>query len=230
MPCIARSAIGGSTTADRTLALLSAFRSADTELSLAMLAERTGLYKSTSLRLLHSLQQAGFVRKGRTGLYSLGPQITRLHRIRAAQSSLERLAMPVLERLVAATQETAALHVPASGGRIRLCWVDSPRSVREHIQPGEVLPLSKGAGGKVLLAFSGEQGRGMQKIRSAGFATSIGERLQELSGISAPVFDASRRLVGALTLTIPVNRYSGKWQALVIQAAKELTIELGGDT
>ncbi|HEY0784917.1 MAG TPA: IclR family transcriptional regulator [Acidobacteriaceae bacterium] len=230
MPRIAKSESGGSTTADRTLALLGAFQTGDSELPLAVLAKRTGLYKSTSLRLLASLQQAGFLRRGKNGLYSLGPQITRLHAIRASQSLLERLALPILDGLVRATEETAALHVVSGSGRIRLCWVDSPRSVREHIQLGEVLPLDKGAGGKVLMAFAGVRGRGMNKIRREGFASSVGERVAELSGISAPVFDASGGLVGALTLTMPVHRYAEKWRGPVVQAAHELTAELGGDS
>ena len=52
MPRIAPSDNGGSATADRVLSLLTAFKFGDDELTLAQMAWRTGLYKSTALRLL----------------------------------------------------------------------------------------------------------------------------------------------------------------------------------
>ena len=52
---------GGVAAVDRALSVLSAFQDGDAALSLAELAERTRLYKSTVLRLLASLEHgAGF--------------------------------------------------------------------------------------------------------------------------------------------------------------------------
>jgi DNA-binding IclR family transcriptional regulator len=62
---------------DRALSLLSAFRATDSALSLAELAGGTGLYKSTALRLVSSLEHAQFIVRGENGRYSLGPEIAR---------------------------------------------------------------------------------------------------------------------------------------------------------
>ena len=53
---------GGVAAVDRALLLLTAYRAGDRSLSLADLAERAGLVKSTALRLLASLAQGYFNR------------------------------------------------------------------------------------------------------------------------------------------------------------------------
>ena len=72
---------GGAAAVDRALSLLAAFRAGDAALTLAELAERTELYKSTVLRLLASLEHARLVQRGADGGYSLGPEVARLHSI-----------------------------------------------------------------------------------------------------------------------------------------------------
>ena len=228
MPRIAPSANGGSTTADRVLSLLTAFRSGDVELTLAQLASRTKLYKSTALRLLRSLEAANYISASGKGSFRLGGEVLRLHAVLSAAGGLEAAVMPVLRDLVAETKETAALHVRRGEHRVRLYVVDSPQSLREHVVPGEELPLDRGAGGLVLRAFS-EQGRGAsEKIRRQGYAISIGGRIPELSGIASPVFDARGELVGALTLTMPTQRWKDSWRKAVIANARKLTLALGG--
>jgi DNA-binding IclR family transcriptional regulator len=228
VPRIAPSANGGSATADRVLSLLAAFRPGDLELSLAELASRTGLYKSTALRLLHSLEAANFISGNGKGLFRLGGEILRLHAVLSAAGGLEAAVMPVLRDLVAETKETAALHVRRGEHRVRLYVVDSPQSLREHVVSGEELPLDRGAGGLILRAFSEKTKGPLKKIRQQGYALSIGGRIPELSGIAAPVFDARGDLVGALTLTMPTQRWNDSWRKLVVAHAGRLTIALGG--
>lgn len=230
MPRIEKSTSGGSSTADRALAVLSAFQAGDRNLTLVELTARTGLYKSTILRLLNSLLSARFIVRSPDGSYSLGPQIPRLHAVYARSSNLQALVMPVLRELVAATRETAALHVRQGQHRVRMFWADSPLALREHIETGERLPLDRGAGGRVLLAFSGTKGAVYDKIRAQGYALSRGERLPELSGISAPVYSADRTLLGALTLTMPTQRWKEVWKNQVLKSAARLTETLGGSS
>ncbi len=56
----AKPALEGVAAVDRALTLLSAFRKGDTAVSLAELAERTGLVKSTIMRLAISLEEHGY--------------------------------------------------------------------------------------------------------------------------------------------------------------------------
>ena len=67
---------GGVAAVDRALSILDALT--DEKISLAELSKRTGLYKSTVLRLLASLLRAGFVQRDAHGHYRPGREIARL--------------------------------------------------------------------------------------------------------------------------------------------------------
>jgi len=218
---------GGAAAVDRALSLLGAFRAGDTALALAELAERTRLYKSTVLRLLASLEHARLVQRNVDGSYSLGPEVTRLHSIYADSFSLEAQVLPVLRSLVAATRESAAFHVRQGDRRVCLYRVDSPQLVRDHIRAGDTLPLTRGAGGRVLLAFGGARGAAHERIRRDGVLELSGDRVPGLTGISAPVFDGSGALVGALTLTLPTERLRSGFAAAVKAGARRLSEQLG---
>ena len=218
---------GGAAAVDRALSLLLAFRSGDAALTLAELAERTELYKSTVLRLLASLEHARLVQRSADGSYSLGPELARLHSVYAQTFSLEAQVMPALRALVTATRESAAFHVRQGDQRVCLYRVDSPQLVRDHIRAGDTLPLNRGAGGRVLLAFGGARGASHERIRSAGVLELSGDRVPGLTGISAPVFDGSGALVGALTLTLPSERLRADFAPAVKLAAQRLSERLG---
>jgi hypothetical protein len=61
---------------------------------------------------------------------------------------------------------------------------------------GDVLPLERGSGGRVLCAFSGMQGATYDAIRRDHYYVSIGERDRETVGLSVPVFGAQQALRG----------------------------------
>jgi DNA-binding IclR family transcriptional regulator len=231
IPSIAEqhAAPGGAAAVDRALSLLAAFRSGDTALSLGELAQRTALYKSTVLRLLASLEHARLVQRHPDGRYALGSEVTRLHAIYAASFSPEPMIMPVLRELVERTNESATFHIRQGDRRLCLYRVDSPRPVRDHAHAGDVLPLNRGAGGRVLMAFSGARGALYSRIRRDRVAILSGDRTPELAGISAPVFSASGTLAGALTLTMPSERLRPADAHHVIAAAERLTVLLGGE-
>ncbi|MGN6828426.1 IclR family transcriptional regulator [Paucibacter sp. M5-1] len=222
-----QAAPGGVGAVDKALSLLSAFRAGDRALSLAELAQRTRLYKSTALRLLASLEHGRLLQRQSDGAYALGPELARLQSLRAASFSLEAEVMPVLRALVARTRESAALHVRQGEQRLCLYRVDSPQPLRDHLSAGDLLPLDRGAGGRVLLAFSGARGKRYEEIRQAGVAEISGDRVEGLSGVAAPVFGAQAELVGALTLSLPSSRLKPGLAEEVRRAAAELSRRLG---
>lgn len=225
---------GGAAAVDRALSLLAAFQPGDEALSLADFAARTQLYKSTVLRLLASLEHATLVRRLDDGRYGLGPEIARLHSLYAAAFSLDQIVPPVLRELVAATGESASYHVKQGHGAeaVRVCLyrVDSPHPIRDHIKAGDVLPLARGTGGRVLTVFdpdapapAGKDKALYARIRRDGYCSEIGDRLADVAGISAPVRDAQGALTAAVTLTMPAHRYNKACIAPVLAAAKQLS-------
>jgi DNA-binding IclR family transcriptional regulator len=218
---------GGVAAVDRALCLLAAFRAGDAMLTLGDFAHRCGLYKSTVLRLLASLEHARLVARNANGEYTLGPEVARLNAVYTGSFSLESEVMPVLRDLVARTQESAAFHVRQDDKRLCLYRVDSPHLVRDHIKAGDLLPLDRGAGGRVLCAFGGAKGATYEAIRQQGFVALDGDRVRDLSGISAPVFGPGSQLVGALTLTMPTSRKRPSFVQAVRKSAVDLSERLG---
>lgn len=237
----ANAAPGGAAAVDRALSLLAAFRAGDVSLGLAELAERTQLYKSTVLRLLASLEHARLVQRLDDGRYALGSEVARLHGVYAASFSLDKVVLPVLRELVAATGESAAYHVRQGEARLCLYRVDSPHPIRDHIKAGDLLPLDRGTGARVLIAFGADQswakGQNSQKdrqlyakIREQGYCAASGDRLAEVAGISAPVFKTDDTghpvLAAALTLTMPTHRYDARHIKPVLESARALSARL----
>ncbi|HXE50332.1 MAG TPA: IclR family transcriptional regulator C-terminal domain-containing protein, partial [Ramlibacter sp.] len=116
---------------------------------------------------------------------------------------------------------------------VRLCLyrIDSPHPVRDHIRAGDVLPLERGTGGRVLTAFDPARARGgsaadrklLAAIRERGYYAATGDRLAEVAGISAPVFHADGTLAAAVTLTMPTHRYDERYVKPVLEAARTLS-------
>src|SRR6267142_2676033 len=206
---------GGVVAVDRALMLLKAFHDGDQSLSLADLAGRTQQYKSTVLRLLASLQQFGFIQRDDDGRYRLGPEVARLARLYTGSFSLEPIVMPVLRDLVARTRESAAFHVRQGKQRLCLYRVDSPQPIRDHIRAGDLLPLDRGAGGRVLMAFAGARGDIYDQVRHDKVLALKGDREEGVAGVSAPVFGDHGQLLGALTLTLPVQRFQAEFKKVV---------------
>jgi DNA-binding IclR family transcriptional regulator len=218
---------------DRALSILSAFEENPEPLTLAALSKKTGLYKSTLLRLIASLQAYGYITRNPDGRYFLGPTLLRLGAAYQRASSLHDRVMPVLRELVAQGTESPSFHV-RHDAKQRLCLfrLDSHHSTLDAVSAGMLLPLDRGAAGKVILAFSGQQGKEFDRIRERFIAVSYGERDPHCAGLACPVFGADGNLIGALSVSGPRERFDDKNVArmaeLVMEAAVRLTRDFGG--
>ncbi len=193
---------------ERALSLFQCFQSPGETLSLAVLAQRSALYKSTILRLTGSLIRKGFLHRDHNGLFVLGPELRRLGALSCAPVDLAELIRPVLATLVAQSQETASFYV--RDGDVRICLVrhNSPRSARHHLEEGARHPLDRGAAGSVLRAFSTATGKAGATVRRQGWAVSLGGRDPDLAAVAVPLFNRAGELLGALTVSGLLSRFS----------------------
>jgi DNA-binding IclR family transcriptional regulator len=219
---------GGAAAVDRALAVLRAFRMGDGNLTLAELAERTQLYKSTVLRLIASLEHAFLIHRHADGRYSLGSEVARLYGVFNSSFSQRDTVMAVLQELVAQTRESAAFYVRQGDHRLCLHRVDSPHLLRDQTKVGDLLPLDRGAGGQMVLAYTGGRGAKYARMRKEQLVITTGELIPELSGISAPVFGADGSFAGAMNLSIPTYRLDISHAKHVQAAAVKLTGLFGG--
>lgn len=195
---------------ERAFQILDCFGVDSPALSLAELAKRTDLYKSTILRLAVSLERFGYLVREESGRFRLGPNVWRLGAAYRQSFDLARIMRPELKVLSAATNETASYYIREGNSRICLFRSEPGRAIRHSITEGASMPLERGASGKILLAFSGKENEGDPGIRAAGYAMSIGERDPEVAAVSLPIVARSGELLGAVAVSGLINRFSQK--------------------
>ncbi|WP_176502695.1 helix-turn-helix domain-containing protein [Cobetia sp. 5-11-6-3] len=106
---------------ERALTLLEAFTPETPRLTLNELAQASGFYKSTILRLMGSLEHFGYVTRDSHGIYAIGAALGRFAELAPGLDARETLQRGWLARLHAASGETASLllveHGPAAQAR-----------------------------------------------------------------------------------------------------------------
>ncbi|WP_424136708.1 IclR family transcriptional regulator [Roseomonas chloroacetimidivorans] len=227
-PPAASWASAGVSALERGLSVLDALGSAGAPIGLADLSKRTGLYKSTLLRLLASLERCRYAVRQADGRYRLGPVLLQLGHAYSSGFDLRAALEPSLTRLAAATREAASFFVREGNGRLCLARVEGRQEVRDWVTVGTVLPL-QGAAGHVLRAFESGYRPGLPLIHG-----SFGERTPEVAAISAPVFRSGPLLAGALTVSGTCTRFRDENHradivAVLRREAEALTAELDGD-
>lgn len=213
---------------ERALDILLCF-TASTELGLTEIAGKVSLHKSTVHRLLASLEAKGFVaRDPSTEKYRLGLRIWELSANLSQSDDPAILLLPEMERLRDALGETVSLYLRDGRERIRIQAVQSPQAIRRVAPVGVRLPLYVGASSKVLIAFAEPEVQQdilddpgwpaaidrrqyieqLDDIRRTGYATSVEEREAGAAAVSAPIFNRSQRLIAALSVSGPSNRFT----------------------
>lgn len=218
---------------DRAMALLFAFNNIDHALTLTELAKRSGLYKSTALRLATALCHHRLLTRLEDNRFSLGSATFSLGTHYLLNLNLSDVLLPLMRELNQRIGETVSFHIREGDHRLCLLRINSQYSVRVNVQQGDVQPLERGAGGRVLLAFSGEPGEIYARVRRDHSYASLGERDKETAGISAPVFGAYQKIIGALGIVAPISRLDmarmSEYRPLLLDIAAIATERLGGD-
>src|SRR5882757_3605767 len=150
---------------DRAITILNAFTTADRSLGLAEIAARTGLYKSTILRLASSLIRGQLLERLHDGRYRIGPATFRFGALYQRSVVAIDILLPIMRDLSEQSWESVAFYVRSGDVRTCLYRVESKHPIRYTIREGDVLPLLVGSGGRVLAAFSGEPGEPYETVR-----------------------------------------------------------------
>lgn len=238
---------------DRALEILMAFSASDHELTVAELLKRVQLSRPTLYRLLHTLQQAGFVSAtGEPQRFRLGPAVGHLAHVWSASMDIAGKAGAVMHGLGERTGETVALFVPEGSWRRCVAEVASshPLSFRRGVGYRERIVL--GASGRVILAhapdpdarldeLAREPGappidmawyrRELALITQRGYGVSRDELIQGAVAVAAPFFDGSGRVAGSMAVFGPSARVDearvAQFGAWLILAGRELSVSLG---
>jgi DNA-binding IclR family transcriptional regulator len=216
---------------ERALSLLQCFEGKQEELTLAVLAKRSGFYKSTILRLAASLEYKGFLLRNSNDRFALGPELARLGALSAVALDLEPRVRSSLRKLVAISEETASFWVRDGKERICLYRENSPHAARHHLEEGGRASLERGALSKIFRAYSprSRDPRGPM-IRQQGWAISEGEHDTNLAAVAVPLMNMRNEMIGALSVSGIRSRFTRERvelaRRLLLKEGQSLSLQL----
>jgi IclR family KDG regulon transcriptional repressor len=219
--------------------------------------QATGFTRNRVMRLTGTLTHRGYLMADpETGIFSTGPKMFALGKVFERNRLILSLVRPVLRALALRTGESASLYAREGFERVVLAREEGTHAIRHAISEGQRMDLHAGAAGKVILAFSPEEildavwantglpertaatitGKNrlvkeLDTIRGQGYAVSIGERAADVCALAAPVFEHGHELVGALSISGPISRFTPQickaHAQLLLAASLKLSRQLG---
>ena len=235
--------------------VLALFSPEQPELSVREIARVFRWPKSTAYRILSRIEASGFLdRDEHSGAYRLGIRLAAYGELARHSTSLQRVVSPWLRKLSDATSETATLMLYNGTEGVTVDVVESFQPLMLPGLLGGSMPLHATAGGKALLAWAppgrqsafmsrplprytattitdiAELERELEKSRKRGYTMVSGERVEDVYGVAAPIFDHRGEVNAALTVGGPRRRVTAKWDAMaaaVMDASSSVSAALG---
>jgi DNA-binding IclR family transcriptional regulator len=205
----------------RALTILNCFSPEQPHLSLKELAEQTGFYKSTILRLAGTLEEANFLIRHGNGRFQLGTALLPLGNLARTLFDEGTIIRPILNELRDRFNESVAFYIRRGERRTCLYRANANRAIRHHLEEGQELPLNQGASGHLLRAHSETDNPRAEQIRRQGWYVSYGERDPEVAALAVPVISPAGELLGALSISGLKTRISDDFQRLALPLLKE---------
>jgi DNA-binding IclR family transcriptional regulator len=237
--------------------ILKCLSGAKTHFKISELARHLSLDRSTTYRILLSLERTGFVEKDeKAGTYSLGLAAFEIGNAYLRQTDLIQVSKPIMADLAQTVQETVHLAVLSDTEIVYVDKVDSPRSLGVMSKIGQRGPVYCTALGKTLLAFQpeDEQSRIIHKIRltpltprtitskqrlveelkairKQGYSLDHREIEEEVECIGAPIRDHLGNVIAALSISGPQRKIETPQEkhfiSEVVKAAVLISSRLG---
>ncbi|RZU32775.1 IclR family transcriptional regulator [Blastococcus saxobsidens] len=195
--------------------------------TLAELVVRTGLPRATAHRLAVALEGHRLVRRTDGGSWAPGPALAELGR---GTADIGEIAGRHLATLRDLTGESAQFYVRDGATRVCVAAAERTSGLRDTVPVGARLPMTAGSAAHALLAFmpadevnrllpnASFTARTLLDVRRRGWAHSVAEREAGVASLSAPVRDGTGAVLGAVSISGPVERLGRRPAAEVIGA------------
>ncbi len=228
---------------DRAVDVLELLRDVGRPLSLQEISVRLEMVKSSTFRLLCTLERRGYVeRLDGSGRYYLGVQWRSFQQGFPAHQPLTEVAVPYMRRLLEQFGETINLGVLREGEVLYLEMLESPHSFRMAAKVGSRSPVHSTALGKAIAAYlpadevdalisrglppltprtitsPAAWKRELSRTKARGYAEDNGETELDASCLGAPIFGAGGQVIAAISLSGPASRV----RAMKVAAARSL--------
>ena len=195
--------------------------------TLADLVARTGLPRATAHRLAVALEGHRLVERTESGVWTTGAGLRELSR---GGPDLAELAERHLVTLRDVSGESAQFYVRDGASRVCVAAAERAHGLRDTVPVGARLPLTAGSAAHALLAFAPADevtpllpsasftARTLLDVRRRGWAHSVAEREAGVASLSAPVRDGAGGVLGAVSISGPVERLGRRPSPEVIGA------------
>jgi len=242
----------------RGLNIIELLASQNEDVSFGEIKSRLEIPSTSLQRLLNILQERDYVRQNlENSKYQLGFKLITVAGVLLNRLNLRAVARPFMQKLMMKSKETVELAILDKGEILYIDKCESIESIRLVAQVGSrYRALHPTAVGKVFLAYMSEEEsmyiikeRGLnkytentiteidalkkelRKIRLNGYAFDDQEVRLGVRRISAPIFNYSNQLVGAVGIAGPTFRMRksriDEMATLVKQTAKDISYNLG---
>lgn len=238
----------------RALQILKCFNWNEREFTMTEITQKMGLPKSTTSRLLSTLESEGFIKRDeRTNYYKLGNMMFFLGLIAKESIDLIQISRPIMEEICQATKETVNLYLLDNLEKVCFNQVESPLAIKRYVKIGERSPIWYGATGRSILANLSERiwydmakdlKRYTEKtiadpdefiaelktIKERGYDVSVGEKEHDVGCVAAPIFDNSKKVIGCVSISGPQYRFpedTDYFVSLVVDGARRISNKLG---
>jgi DNA-binding IclR family transcriptional regulator len=216
----------------------------DEPTSLAVLADRTGLHKSTLHNILRTMVSLGVVERAEHGIYALGPKLIALAEPMVTRSKLQPVAEETVRDLGRKLGERVAVVVIHKGQRYLIAQVESTHTVAVNPNFPREVPVYGAVTGRVILAHlsqseldafvqafglpgdqwpeassRGELEQELARIRDAGMAERVSED-GEATFLAWPVFGPGHRVWASILVTLPTSRFQGEHRQQILSEAE----------
>lgn len=226
-------------------------------LSFKELQSRSGIPRTTLLRILETLSHQEFVRQRANRSFLLGNELLRIGLQFSDRLDLRERAAPILHRLAQSTRSTSHLAVLSGEKSLIVAVQESPERIQAASKPGFLAELHCSSTGKCFLAFVWKDPVAwfrerspeaptensireperfeveLQQIRKSGYAVDDEEYSLGIRCCAAPVRNAAGNVIAAIGITAPGTLFprsrDAAVAATVVQAALELSQSLGYD-
>jgi IclR family transcriptional regulator, acetate operon repressor len=243
----------GTQAVDRAADLLSLVVLSGEPVSFTGLVTKIGLARSTTSRLLQSLERNRLLSRARDGGYVAGPLFTLYATRHDSVDQLVDLAQPSLDRLGEHTRETVNLSIPRDDVVVQVAQVESRYVLGSTNWVGVDVPAHCSAMGKVFYAYGAlglppgplerrtqatitsklDLERDLDRVRRRGYGISDEELESGLMAIAAPVRSGDGAVTAAISVSGPTPRMHdgmGKIITDLIGETQGLSEQLGYDS
>lgn len=240
--------------ADRTLDILELLAGDLRGLTISQISGRLKFARSSTHGLVHTLESRGYLTRDGGKRFQLGARLIQLGLNAGDRLELRSAARQTLERLVAATHDTALLAGPAHG---ELVYVDKvlsdARDVRTDPRVTSRVPLHCSSLGKALLAAMddptvtrflksinlervtpftiadrGQLLKDLASTRRRGYSLDHQEAVVGVFCVGAPIRDHAGRSIAAVSLSTIKDFFKPEQTGpLVAAAAIEISMAMG---